>query len=80
MKADPTPADEATSYAIRFPDDPEIVSQTEAQPLVAEEHLEDWETGKMRLLRDNRKRLKELRELRVSVTRPVTCFGRGAVV
>lgn len=24
MKADPTPADEATSYAIRFPDDPEI--------------------------------------------------------
>ncbi|MEI1614044.1 hypothetical protein QJN85_25855, partial [Escherichia coli] len=22
MKADPTPADEATSYAIRFPDDP----------------------------------------------------------
>ncbi|MSG82440.1 hypothetical protein GKF16_24615, partial [Escherichia coli] len=31
MKADPTPADEATSYAIRFPDDPEIFSQTEAQ-------------------------------------------------
>ncbi|EIL80532.1 phage terminase large subunit family protein, partial [Escherichia coli] len=34
MKADPTPADEATSYAIRFPDDPEIFSQTEAQQLV----------------------------------------------
>lgn len=24
MKADPTPVDEATSYAIRFPDDPDI--------------------------------------------------------
>ncbi|HCB8690550.1 TPA: phage terminase large subunit family protein, partial [Escherichia coli] len=43
MKADPTPADEATSYAIRFPDDPEIFSQTEAQQLVAEELVEKWE-------------------------------------
>ena len=34
MKADPTPADEATSYAIRFPDDPEIFSQTEARHYV----------------------------------------------
>ncbi|EHW67212.1 large terminase domain protein [Escherichia coli DEC10A] len=40
MKADPSPADEATSYAIRFPDDPEIFSQTEAQQLVAEELVE----------------------------------------
>ncbi|MCW7306493.1 hypothetical protein OHD05_04735 [Escherichia coli] len=35
-----SPADEATSYAIRFPDDPEIFSQTEAQQLVAEELVE----------------------------------------
>lgn len=54
MKAEPTPADEATSYAIRFPDDPEIFSQTEAQQLVAEELVEKWEKGKMRLLWDNK--------------------------
>lgn len=54
MKADPTPVDEATSYAIRFPDDPEIFSQTEAQQLVAEELVEKWEKGKMRLLWDNK--------------------------
>ncbi len=59
MKADPTPADEATSYAIRFPDDPEIFSQTEAQQLVAEELVEKWEKGKMRLLWDNKKRRNE---------------------
>ena len=29
--------------AIRFPDDPEIFSQTEAQQLVAEELVEKWE-------------------------------------
>ncbi len=46
MKADPSPADEATSYAIRFPDDPEIFSQTEAQQLVAEELVEKWEKRK----------------------------------
>ncbi|HBN6690934.1 TPA: phage terminase large subunit family protein, partial [Escherichia coli] len=59
MKADPTPVDEATSYAIRFPDDPEIFSQTEAQQLVAEELVEKWEKGKMRLLWDNKKRRNE---------------------
>ncbi len=77
MKADPTPADEATSYAIRFPDDPEIFSQTEAQQLVAEELVEKWEKGKMRLLWDNKKRRNEALDclvyayaaLRVSVQR-----------
>ncbi|TJR20905.1 phage terminase large subunit family protein, partial [Escherichia coli] len=59
MKAAPTPADEATSYAIRFPDDPEVFSQTEAQQLVAEELVEKWEKGKMRLLWDNKKRRNE---------------------
>lgn len=77
MKADPTSADEATSYAIRFPDDPEIFSQTEAQQLVAEELVEKWEKGKMRLLWDNKKRRNEALDclvyayaaLRVSVQR-----------
>lgn len=77
MKAEPTPADEATSYAIRFPDDPEIFSQTEAQQLVAEELVEKWEKGKMRLLWDNKKRRNEALDclvyayaaLRVSVQR-----------
>ncbi|ENA9600472.1 phage terminase large subunit family protein [Escherichia coli] len=77
MKADPTPADEATSYAIHFPDDPEIFSQTEAQQLVAEELVEKWEKGKMRLLWDNKKRRNEALDclvyayaaLRVSVQR-----------
>ncbi len=77
MKADPSPADEATSYAIRFPDDPEIFSQTEAQQLVAEELVEKWEKGKMRLLWDNKKRRNEALDclvyayaaLRVSVQR-----------
>lgn len=77
MKADPTPVDEATSYAIRFPDDPEIFSQTEAQQLVAEELVEKWEKGKMRLLWDNKKRRNEALDclvyayaaLRVSVQR-----------
>ncbi len=32
--------------AIRFPDDPEIFSQTEAQQLVAEELVEKWEKGR----------------------------------
>ncbi|EPM8697409.1 TPA: terminase gpA endonuclease subunit, partial [Escherichia coli] len=77
MKAEPTPADESTSYAIRFPDDPEIFSQTEAQQLVAEELVEKWEKGKMRLLWDNKKRRNEALDclvyayaaLRVSVQR-----------
>ncbi|MSJ21979.1 hypothetical protein GKF31_26765 [Escherichia coli] len=77
MKAEPTPVDEATSYAIRFPDDPEIFSQTEAQQLVAEELVEKWEKGKMRLLWDNKKRRNEALDclvyayaaLRVSVQR-----------
>ena len=34
--------------SIRFPDDPEIFSQTEAQQLVAEELVEKWEKGKAR--------------------------------
>ena len=58
MKADPTPVDEATSYAIRFPDDPEIFSQTEAQQLVAEELVESGKR-KIRLLWDNKKRRNE---------------------
>nr|WP_284541079.1 terminase gpA endonuclease subunit [Shigella boydii] len=77
MKADPTPVNEATSYAIRFPDNPEIFSQTEAQQLVAEELVEKWEKGKMRLLWDNKKRRNEALDclvyayaaLRVSVQR-----------
>ncbi|WP_250667835.1 terminase gpA endonuclease subunit [Escherichia coli] len=73
MKADPSPADEATSYAIRFPDDPEIFSQTEAQQLVAEELVEKWEKGKMRLLWDNKKRRNEALDCRCMPTRHYVC-------
>ncbi|STF54000.1 terminase large subunit (Gp2) [Escherichia coli] len=73
MKADPTPADEATSYAIRFPDDPEIFSQTEAQQLVAEELVEKWEKGKMRLLWDNKKRRNEALDCPGVCLRGITC-------
>ncbi len=52
-------------------------SQTEAQQLVAEELVEKWEKGKMRLLWDNKKRRNEALDclvyayaaLRVSVQR-----------
>ncbi|MBJ9144255.1 phage terminase large subunit family protein [Citrobacter braakii] len=77
MKAAPTPGDVATPYAIRLPDNPEIFSETEAQQLVAEELVEKWEKGKMRLLWDNKKRRNEALDclvyafaaLRVSVQR-----------
>lgn len=77
MKAAPTPGDMAMPYAIRLPDNPEIFSETEAQQLVAEELVEKWEKGKMRLLWDNKKRRNEALDclvyayaaLRVSVQR-----------
>lgn len=77
MKAAPTPGDMAMPYAIRLPDNPEIFSETEAQQLVAEELVEKWEKGKMRLLWDNKKRHNEALDclvyayaaLRVSVQR-----------
>lgn len=77
MGAATTPADESTPYAIRFPDDPDIFTEVEAQQLVAEELVEKWEKGKLRLLWDAKKRRNEALDclvyayaaLRVSVQR-----------
>ncbi|EDJ9088371.1 phage terminase large subunit family protein [Salmonella enterica subsp. enterica] len=59
MGADAQPADEATPYAVRFPDDPEIFTEVEAQQLVAEELVEKMVNGKKKLLWDARGRRNE---------------------
>ena len=77
MKADPTPADEATSYAIRFPDDPEIFFADRGAATGGGRACGEVGKGKMRLLWDNKKRRNEALDclvyayaaLRVSVQR-----------
>ncbi|NYY74696.1 hypothetical protein DMH88_16205 [Escherichia coli] len=73
MKADPTPVDEATSYAIRFPDDPEIFSQTEAQQLVAEELVEKWEKERCVCCGITKKRRNEALDCSCMPTRHYVC-------
>ncbi|EJV2710895.1 phage terminase large subunit family protein [Salmonella enterica] len=70
-------ADEATPYAIRFPDNPDVFTEVEAKQLVAEELVEKLVNGKFRLLWDAKGRRNEALDclvyasaaLRVSVQR-----------
>lgn len=59
LGAEPAPAGEATPYAFRFPDDPDIFSTTEACQLVAEELVEKVVKGKVTLLWDAKGRRNE---------------------
>ncbi|WP_176210187.1 terminase gpA endonuclease subunit, partial [Salmonella enterica] len=59
MKLPSVPLSQAEPYALRFPDDPDVFTDVEAKQLVAEELVEKWERGKMRLLWDNKKRRNE---------------------
>ncbi|ECK3337618.1 phage terminase large subunit family protein [Salmonella enterica] len=52
-------ADEATPYAIRFPDNPDVFTEVEAKQLVAEELVEKLVNGKFRLLWDAKGRRNE---------------------
>ena len=49
----------ATPYAVHFPDDPDVFSETEARQLVAEELVEKLVNGKIRLLWDAKGRRNE---------------------
>ncbi|MCT7066435.1 phage terminase large subunit family protein [Salmonella enterica] len=77
MGAVTAPADEATPYAIRFPDNPDVFTEVEAKQLVAEELVEKLVNGKFRLLWDAKGRRNEALDclvyasaaLRVSVQR-----------
>ncbi|MBJ3509140.1 phage terminase large subunit family protein, partial [Salmonella enterica subsp. enterica serovar Meleagridis] len=77
MGAVAAPADEATPYAIRFPDNPDVFTEVEAKQLVAEELVEKLVNGKFRLLWDAKGRRNEALDclvyasaaLRVSVQR-----------
>ncbi|EAA5550471.1 phage terminase large subunit family protein [Salmonella enterica subsp. enterica] len=59
MGAVTAPADEATPYAIRFPDNPDVFTEVEAKQLVAEELVEKLVNGKIRLLWDAKGRRNE---------------------
>ncbi|WP_139774363.1 terminase gpA endonuclease subunit, partial [Salmonella enterica] len=59
MGAVTAPADEATPYAIRFPDNPDVFTEVEAKQLVAEELVEKLVNGKFRLLWDAKGRRNE---------------------
>ncbi|ECH9261658.1 phage terminase large subunit family protein [Salmonella enterica subsp. enterica] len=54
-----TPAGEATPYAFRFPDNPDIFTEVEARQLVAEELVEKLDKGKIKLLWDAKGRRNE---------------------
>lgn len=59
MGMEPAPADHATPYVFRFPDDQDIFSTVEACQLVAEELLEKVVKGKVTLLWDAKGRRNE---------------------
>ncbi|MBH0570883.1 phage terminase large subunit family protein [Salmonella enterica] len=59
LKEPATPADSASPYTFRFPDNPEIFSEVEAKQLVAEELVEKVVNGKIKLQWDAKKRRNE---------------------
>ncbi|MBL5924720.1 phage terminase large subunit family protein [Enterobacter asburiae] len=59
MGAKVTPFAESAPFAVHFPADLDIFSETEARQLVAEELVEKFERGKVRRLWDNKKRRNE---------------------
>lgn len=59
LKEPATPADSASPYTFRFPDNPEVFSEVEAKQLVAEELVEKVVNGKIKLQWDAKKRRNE---------------------
>jgi phage terminase large subunit GpA-like protein len=59
MSSSPSLADEPTPYTFRFPDNPDVFSETEARQLVAEELVEKRVNGKVKLLWDAKGRRNE---------------------
>ncbi len=74
MGAVTAPADEATPYAIRFPDNPDVFTEVEAKQLVAEELVEKLVNGKFRLLWDAKGRRNEALDCLVYASAALRCL------